>query len=238
MRNPSPAERLILPLDLSSEAEARAIVDELGDSVHFYKLGYQFLYANGFSFAENLKAEGKHVFIDLKLLDIDNTVRGGIASLCRLKPDFITLHAYPQAMRAAVDARTDPSVNLLAVTVLTSLDDEGLKEAGYKDIRTGELVIKRAHQARDAGIDGVVCSAVEASVIRNMVGPDLLLVTPGIRPKDAEGDDQRRVTTPSMAIENGSDYLVVGRPILNAKDRKAAALSIVSEITEALEKTK
>lgn len=236
IKKPTPSQRLILPLDIPSVSEARDVIADVDGAVSFFKLGYQLLYAGGFELVQELKAAGKQVFIDLKLLDIDNTVKSGIESLKALNPDFITLHAYPHAMRAAVAGRGDSPVSLLGVTVLTSLDDDGLKEAGYKDLRVGDLVIKRAHQAKEIGMDGIVCSPVEASMIRTMVGPELLLVTPGIRPASAASDDQRRVMTPSLAIENGSDYLVVGRPILNAPDRKQVARNIAEEIEAALEK--
>ena len=233
VKNPSPKDRLIVPLDVPSVKEARDVVTDLGDAVSFYKLGFQILYAGGFDLISELKAAGKQIFIDLKLLDIDNTVKSGVASLAALGGTFLTIHAYPHAMRAAVSGRGDSDLNLLAVTVMTNLDDALLKDAGYGE-KAGDLVMKRALQARDIGMDGVVCSALEASAIRGAVGPDLLLITPGIRPSDASADDQKRIMTPSKAIANGSDYLVVGRPILNASNRRAAAEAIVAEIAAAL----
>jgi len=233
VKNPSPRDRLIVPLDVPSVAIAREVVADLGDVVSFYKVGFQILYADGFDLIRELKAAGKQVFIDLKLLDIDNTVKGGVESLTRLGGTFLTIHAYPHAMRAAVSGRGASDLKLLAVTVLTNLDDQLLQEAGYKE-RAGALVIKRAVQARDCGMDGVICSAAEASAIRAIAGPDLMLVTPGIRPADASADDQRRIMTPTMAIQNGSDYLVVGRPILNAENRRSAAQAIIAEIEAAL----
>ncbi|MEO1067282.1 MAG: orotidine-5'-phosphate decarboxylase [Pseudomonadota bacterium] len=233
IKHPSPRDRLIVALDVATPDDAKRVIDDMGDAVTFYKLGYQLLYAGGFALLDDLKTAGKHIFIDLKLLDIDNTVKGGVDSLTRLGATFITIHAYPHAMRAAVEARGEEGAALLGVTVLTSLDDEGLREAGYKD-RAADLVIKRAHKAQAIGMDGVVCSAAEASAIRALVGPDLTLVTPGIRPADTGADDQKRVMTPAMAIENGSDYLVVGRPIVKAEDRRAAANAIVAEIEAAV----
>ena len=233
VRNPSARDRLIVPLDVPTVDDARSVVKDLGDSVSFYKLGFQILYGGGFDLVAELKDQGKQIFIDLKLLDIDNTVKSGVESLKRLGGTFLTIHAYPHAMQAAVDARGGDDLKLLGVTVMTNLDDERLQEAGYKD-KAGALVIKRASQANQIGMDGVICSAAEASAIRATVGPDLLLVTPGIRPANANADDQRRIMTPKLAIENGSDYLVVGRPILNADNRRAAADSIVTEIEMAL----
>ena len=233
VRNPSARDRLIVPLDVPTVDDARSVVKDLGDSVSFYKLGFQILYGGGFDLVAELKDQGKQIFIDLKLLDIDNTVKSGVESLKRLGGTFLTIHAYPHAMQAAVDARADDDLKLLGVTVMTNLDDERLQEAGYKD-KAGSLVIKRASQANQIGMDGVICSAAEASAIRATVGPDLLLVTPGIRPANANADDQRRIMTPKLAIENGSDYLVVGRPILNADNRRAAADAIVAEIETAL----
>ncbi|MEP3672315.1 MAG: orotidine-5'-phosphate decarboxylase, partial [Hyphomicrobiales bacterium] len=202
-------------------------------AVSFYKVGFQILYAGGFDLISELKDAGKQVFIDLKLLDIDNTVKSGVESLAALGGTFLTIHAYPHAMRAAVEGRGTSDLKLLAVTVMTNLDDALLQEAGYKE-SAHDLVLKRAVQARDTGIEGVICSAAEASAIRAAAGPDLLLVTPGIRPANAAADDQKRIMTPRMAIENGSDYLVVGRPILKAENRRAAASAIVEEIEAAL----
>lgn len=234
LKNPDARQRLIVPLDVPTLAEARTVIADLGQAVTFYKVGFQILYTGGFDLVRELTGEGKQVFIDLKLLDIDNTVQKGVESLTNLGATFLTIHAYPHAMRAAVKGRADSTLNLLGVTVMTNLDDAGLKEAGYNE-RAGALVIKRSIQARDCGMDGVICSAAEASAIRTMVGPDLVLVTPGIRPTDTSADDQRRIMTPDMAIQNGSDYLVVGRPVLNAGNRRDMANRIVDEIEAALE---
>ncbi|MEP6356160.1 MAG: orotidine-5'-phosphate decarboxylase [Hyphomicrobiales bacterium] len=233
VKNPSPKDRLIVPLDVPSLSDARDVVADLGDAVSFYKVGFQILYAGGFDLISELKDAGKQVFIDLKLLDIDNTVKSGVESLAALGGTFLTIHAYPHAMRAAVEGRGTSDLKLLAVTVMTNLDDTLLQEAGYKE-SAHDLVLQRAVQARDTGIEGVICSAAEASAIRAAAGPDLLLVTPGIRPANAAADDQKRIMTPRMAIENGSDYLVVGRPILKAENRRAAASAIVEEIEAAL----
>ncbi len=229
---PDPRARLIVALDLPSVAEAEAMVSRLGDAVAFYKIGYQLGFAGGLAFAETLIGRGKQVFIDMKLHDIGNTVAQGVKSIARLGATFLTVHAYPQTMHAAVDARAGSKLQILAVTVLTSYDDADLAAAGY-DFTVPELVAERAAQARDIGIDGLVCSAEEAESVRAVVGGGMVLVTPGIRPAVAEADDQKRIMTPSDAIAAGADYLVVGRPVIAAADPKAAAEAIVKEIAAA-----
>jgi orotidine-5'-phosphate decarboxylase len=226
-----PRDRLIVALDLSSVEAAQAMVAKLGDTVSFYKIGYQLAFAGGIAFAHTLTAAGKRIFLDLKLHDIGNTVAQGVKSVAKSGASFLTVHAYPQTMKAAVDAR-DGDLRILAVTVLTSYDDADLAAAGY-DFTVPELVAERAAQARDIGVDGVVCSAEEAAKIRTIVGTRLALVTPGIRPAGAEAGDQKRIMTPAAAIAAGADYLVVGRPILAAPDPKAAAQAIVAEIARA-----
>ena len=230
-----PRDRLIVALDLPSVAAADAMVARLGDAVSFYKIGYQFAFAGGLPFAEQLVRSGRQVFLDLKLHDIGNTVAKGVESVARLGATFLTVHAYPQTMKAAVEARAQSGLRILAVTVLTSYDDADLAAAGY-DFTVAELVAERAAQARDMGIDGLVCSAEEAADLRKIVGSRLALVTPGIRPAGAASGDQKRIMTPVAAIAAGANYLVVGRPILEAPDPKAAAAAIVSEIAAAQEK--
>src|SRR5579862_1776918 len=224
-------DRLIVALDVSSVEEAQAVTTRLGDSVTFYKIGYQLAFAGGLGFAQALIGAGKQVFVDLKLHDIGNTVAQGVKSVARLGATFLTVHAYPQTMKAAVEAR-EGNLRILAVTVLTSYDDADLAAAGY-DFTVPELVAERAAQARDIGVDGVVCSAEEAAKIRGIVGAKLALVTPGIRPAGADAGDQKRIMTPAKAIAAGADYLVVGRPIIAAPDPKAAAEAIVAEISSA-----
>jgi orotidine-5'-phosphate decarboxylase len=230
-----PRDRLIVALDLSTVAAADAMVARLGDAVSFYKIGYQLGFAGGLSFAEELARAGKQVFIDLKLHDIGNTVAKGVESVARLGATFLTVHAYPQTMKAAADARGVSNLRLLAVTVLTSYDDADLAAAGY-DFTVAELVAERAAQARDMGMDGLVCSAAEATNLRGIVGHKMTLVTPGIRPAGADSGDQKRIMTPTAAIAAGADYLVVGRPIVDAADPKAAARAVVAEIAEAAER--
>ena len=232
----SPRDRMIVPIDVPTVDDARTIIDDLGDNVSFYKIGYQLGYAGGFDLARELIADGKDVFMDLKLLDIDNTIEKGVVSIRDMGAKFLTIHAYPKAMRAAVQGRGDTSLNLLGVTVLTSMDDEDLAAAGYQ-MSAKELVAKRAADARAAGMDGIVCSAQEASAMRSIVGPDMSIVTPGIRPEGTDIGDQKRVMTPSKAIAAGADYLVVGRPILQADNRSDMARRITDDIAKALEVT-
>jgi orotidine-5'-phosphate decarboxylase len=229
----NPRDRLILALDLPTVASADAMVDRLGDAVTFYKVGYQLAFAGGLPFAEALVRAGKRVFLDLKLHDIGTTVAKGVESVARLGATFLTVHAYPQTMHSAIEARADSDLRILAVTVLTSYDDADLAAAGY-DFTVSELVTERAGQARDIGVDGIVCAAEEAPTLRPIIGPRMVLVTPGIRPMGAEIGDQKRIMTPKAAIAAGANYLVVGRPITEAKDPKAAADAIVAEMRVAV----
>ncbi|WP_170316117.1 orotidine-5'-phosphate decarboxylase [Microvirga calopogonii] len=225
-------DKLIIGLDVPSVEEARAVVARIGDAGTFYKIGYQLAYAGGFEFARELIGQGKKVFLDLKLHDIGNTVEEGVRSVARLGATFLTVHAYPQTMRAAVAGKAGSSLKILAVTVLTSYDDNDLVEAGYAPVTAAELVARRAGQARDLGIDGIVCAATEAERVRAIVGPDRLIVTPGIRPAGAEAGDQKRVVTPAEGIRLGANHLVVARPIVKAADPRAAAEAIVREIAD------
>ncbi|MEN3929785.1 orotidine-5'-phosphate decarboxylase [Microvirga sp. W0021] len=226
-------ERLIVALDISSIDEARALVRKLGDEVVFYKIGYQLGYAGGFELARELIAVGKKVFLDLKLHDIGNTVEEGIRSIAQMGVTLATVHAYPQTMRAAVKGKAGSNLKVIAVTVLTSYDNNDFIEAGYSGT-VSELVAKRAAQAKDIGIDGIVCAATEAGRVQEIIGTDKLIVTPGIRPAGSSADDQKRIVTPAMAIRSGSTHLVVGRPITAAADPVAAAKEIVAEIASAL----
>jgi len=229
----APRDRLIVALDVSDVRAAQDLVIRLGDAAGVYKIGYQLAFAGGLSLAQELARSGKRVFLDLKLHDIANTVAKGVEGLIRLGASFITVHGYPQTMKAAVAAKAGSDVKILAVTVLTSYDDADLAAAGYElDVR--ELVAARAEQARDIGVDGLVCAAAEATMLRPMLGANIVLVTPGIRPSGAAIGDQKRIMTPAAAIAAGADYLVVGRPIVEAADPKAAADAIVAEIARAL----
>jgi len=226
-------ERLIVALDVPSVKAAESMVSRLGDSVAFYKIGYQLAFAGGLPFAAGLIAAGKQVFLDLKLHDIGSTVEKGVESVAQLGATFLTVHAYPQTMKAAVEGKKGSTLRILAVTVLTSYDDTDLAAAGY-DMTVGELAAARAEQARDIGVDGLVCSAEEAARLRPIAGPAMVLVTPGIRPAGSASGDQKRIMTPGKAIAVGADYLVVGRPIVEAADPAAAATRIVTEISNAI----
>jgi orotidine-5'-phosphate decarboxylase len=225
-------DRLIVALDLPDVRAAETMIARLDDSVTFYKIGYQLAYAGGLPLARALKAAGKKVFVDLKLHDIGNTVARGVESLASLGATFITVHAYPQTMKAAIEGRGASKVKILAVTVLTSYDEDDLKEAGYR-LGVRDLVELRARQAKELGIDGLVCSPEEAAHLRGIVGDGVRLVTPGIRPAGSAAGDQKRIMTPARAIAAGADYLVVGRPVTEAADPKAAADAIVDEIVGA-----
>jgi len=227
-----PRERLIVALDVPSVAEAEALVARLGEAVSFYKIGYALAFAGGIDLARALAGAGKRIFLDLKLHDISHTVARGVESVARLGASFLTVHAYPQTMHAAVDGRAASDLRLLAVTVLTSYDDADPAAAGY-DFSVPELAAERAAQARDIGIDGLVCAGEEAAALRPVIGSGMVLVTPGIRPAGSPAGDQKRVMTPAAAIAAGADHLVVGRPITAAIDPKAAADAIVAEIVAA-----
>jgi orotidine-5'-phosphate decarboxylase len=222
-------DRLIVGLDVPTLAEARKVVEELDGVVSFYKIGYQLAFAGGLDLARELAAGGTDVFLDMKLLDIDNTVAKGVENVARMGVSMLTLHAYPKAMRAAVEAARGTGLCLLGVTVLTSMDEADMIEAGYEyDPHT--LVLRRAEQALAAGMGGVVCSAGEAAAVRKIVGPELAVVTPGIRPAGSDHGDQKRVVTPRDAIRAGASHLVVARPIVASVDRRAAARAILEEM--------
>ncbi|SFZ85018.1 orotidine-5'-phosphate decarboxylase [Devosia enhydra] len=224
------AGTLIVALDLDSRAEAEALIARLGDAVDFYKIGYQLFYGgDGLSLGKALLAAGKRVFFDLKLLDIDNTIEKGVTALASTGAQMLTIHAYPKAMRVAAKAAEGSGATVLGVTVLTSMDDADLREAGYARDAAG-LVLLRAQQARDAGIGGLVCAATEAQMVRPVLGPDMAIVTPGIRPLGAAQGDQKRVMGPGQALTAGATHLVVGRPITAAQDPAEAARAILAEM--------
>jgi orotidine-5'-phosphate decarboxylase len=227
-----PRERLIVALDMPEVSQAERLVAGLGDSVGFYKVGMELVYGGGLSLVEILAASGKRVFLDLKLHDIPNTVERAVAQVARLGATFLTIHAYPQTMRAAVAGRGDSGLKLLGVSVLTSCDDADLREAGYAYGVT-ELVARRGAQAIAEKVDGLVASPAEAASLRARLGAGLLLVTPGVRPAGGDVGDQKRVATPAEAISRGADYLVVGRPVTQAADPRAVAEAIVAEIAAA-----
>jgi orotidine-5'-phosphate decarboxylase len=221
---------LIVALDLDTRAKAERLIEQLGDSVDFYKIGYQLFYGgDGLGVGKALLAAGKRVFFDLKLLDIDNTVEQGVAAIARTGATMLTVHAYPQCMRAAVKGAARSDLIILGVSVLTSMDDRDVAEAGFARDTAG-LVAMRAEQATDAGIGGLVCSPNEAAMVRSIVGPKLAIVTPGIRPTGSAMGDQKRAMSPREAVEAGATHLVVGRPITAAPDPVEAAERILIEM--------
>ena len=226
-------DRLIVALDTPDVGEARRIVERIGESAVFYKVGMELAYGGGLPLVPELAAAGKQVFLDLKLHDIPNTVERATAQAAKLGAKFLTVHAYPQTMRAAVAGARGSRMQVLAVTVLTSYDDDDLFDACYR-LGVVETVRRRAEQALDLGVDGLVASAAEAAMARRTVGAGMLLVTPGIRPEGEAARDQKRVAAPAGAIRNGADYIVVGRPVIQAPDPRAAAEAIVAEIEAAL----
>src|SRR5213082_3112426 len=229
----APRDRLIAALDLPSVEAAEAMIGKLGDSVTFYKIGYQLAYAGGLPLVQKLAGSGKKVFLDLKMHDIGNTVARGVDSVARLGATFLIVHAYPQTMKAAVQGRAGSPLKILAVTVLTSYDDGDLHAAGYR-LGVADLVEARAQQAQVLGVDGLVCSPEEAAALHKVVGHQMKLVTPGIRPAGSAAGDQKRIMTPARAISAGADYLVVGRPVMEAADPRAVAEAIQAEIVQAL----
>jgi orotidine-5'-phosphate decarboxylase len=229
----APRDRLIVGLDLPNVDAAEAMIARLGDSVTFYKIGYQLAYAGGLPLVPGLVSAGKKVFVDLKLHDIGNTVARGVESIARLGATFLTVHAYPQTMKAAVEGCAGADLKILAVTVLTSYDDDDLHAAGYR-LGVSDLVAARAQQAQVLGVDGLVCSPQEAAELRKIVGLQMKLVTPGIRPATSAAGDQKRFMTPGRAIAAGADYLVAARPVIDAPDPKAAADAILAEIAQAM----
>ncbi|WP_426991314.1 orotidine-5'-phosphate decarboxylase [Methylomonas sp. CM2] len=229
-----PRERLIMALDVASIAEAQALVEELGDSVVFYKVGMElFMSGDYFGFIEWLKARDKKVFVDLKFFDIPATVGRAIKALSSKGVDLATIHGNDSIMEAAAEAKGN--LKVLAVTALTSLDRGDLDDLGFQcDVR--ELVLSRAKRALQIGCDGIVSSGLEAELIRSHLGDKLLVITPGIRPVDnREDDDQKRAVSVEQAIQSGADYLVVGRPIRDAEDRKAMAEKIQRQIAAQFE---
>jgi orotidine-5'-phosphate decarboxylase len=226
--------RLIVALDLPGRAEAEAMVETLGDSVSFYKIGLQMLAVGGMDMARDLKRRGRQVFLDWKLHDIGATVEKATAAVVGTGAcDLLTVHAQPQVMKAAVKGRGGATgAKILGVTVLTSLSGQDLAEIGY-GMGVEQLVELRIRQAVDAGVDGVVASPHEAALARRIGGPDFLVVTPGVRPAWAGADDQARAATPADALGAGASQLVVGRPITAAGDPREAALKIAAEMAGA-----
>ncbi len=223
-------DRLIVALDFSSRKKAENLVNILGEEVNFYKIGYELFYSGGgLEFGKELIKSGKKIFFDLKLLDIENTVEKAVRAIGKTGADFLTVHAYPKIMGAAARAAKDSKLKILAVTILTSLDDEDLMNAGY-DRDVASLVGLRAHQAKLAKLGGVVSSPHEAAMVRSLIGEKMALVTPAIRPSGAPLNEQKRTMTPAEALANGASHIVVGRPITKAEDPRKAARQIIDEM--------
>jgi orotidine-5'-phosphate decarboxylase len=227
-------ERLIFALDVSSKEEAERWLDRLGDEVTFYKVGLQLFLAGGFPVIEMIRERGHQVMVDLKFFDIPETVALAVRELKNKGATFITVHGNDPILRAAVRERED--ARILAVTVLTSFDESDLREMGLTGT-IADLVYLRARKALDLGCDGIVSSGLEVARLREGLGDQLLIVTPGIRPGTNDvvrEDDQKRVAAADQAIRNGADYLVVGRPIRDAKDPVAVVKQIQEQIASAL----
>ena len=229
-------DRLMVAVDVPTLGEAEALVYKTQGKVGVYKIGMELQFAGGLEFARDLAADGQKIFLDVKLHDIDNTISKAVRNVAKMGMTFMTLHGYPKTMRAAVKGLAEegnPNLCLLGVTVLTSMDEDDLVTAGYRG-PVSDVVEARAKDARTAGMGGIVCAATEAERMRSILGDELVIVTPGIRPAGSAADDQRRVMTPADAIRSGSDYLVVGRPINQAADPAEAADAVVEEIEAAL----
>lgn len=220
---------IIIALDLETAEIARTLVHTIGDAASFYKVGLELFTSAGPDFVRELKGAGHRVFLDLKLHDIGETVRRAVAQAVKLSPDFLTIHATGQVMRASVEGRGESTVKLLAVGVLTSLDDEDLAGDGYT-ARVTELVELRARHAIDAGVDGIVCSPREVARVRQITGRKMILLNPGVRSAGASTGDQKRIATPAEAVAAGADYIVVGRQVTRANDPRGETLKILEEL--------
>jgi orotidine-5'-phosphate decarboxylase len=232
-----PQNPLIIALDVDSAAGALELVDKIGPAAEFYKVGMELYAVAGMDFVSQLGSFGKKVFLDLKLYDIGETVKRASHEICKNKAiTFLTVHGSRSVMRAAVEGRGSSAVNLLAVTVLTSFDQDDLADLGYP-VPISELVELRVKKAVESGIDGIVCSPLEVARVRQVGGPGLKLVTPGIRSAGAAAGDQKRVATPAEAIANGADYLVIGRQVTRASDPRQACEQILTEIKAAVSVT-
>lgn len=228
----SPRDRLIVALDFPTVAAAEALVWQLGDEVGFYKIGLELTIAGGLDFASDLVSSGKKVFLDLKLHDIGTTVERATAAAAARGVSLLTVHAYPQTLTAAARGAAGSALKVLGVTVLTSYDDQDLAAAGYA-AGVEEMVRRRAASARAAGVAGVICAPTDAAMVRAILGPSGLVVTPGVRPAGSEAGDQKRIATPRDAVRAGADMIVVGRPVTAAADPRAAAQAIVGELAGA-----
>ena len=225
----TPHDPLIIALDFDSAREADTLVEKVGDSAGFYKVGLELFAATGPDYVRSLTSRGKRVFLDLKYYDIGETVKRAVNVAAKSGAAFLTVHAVGQVMRAAMEGRGESNLKLLAVTVLTSFDDGDVRQMGH-DCTVSELAALRVAQAREIGIDGIVASPLEARAIRQLTGPGALLVTPGVRSHGAAQGDQKRIATPADAIRDGADYLVIGRQVTRAADPKSAVAAIRAEL--------
>jgi orotidine-5'-phosphate decarboxylase len=221
---------IIIALDVETAAQARQLVSKLGDSASFYKVGLELYTAAGMEFVRELIDGGKQVFLDLKFYDIGETVKRAVAQVAQTGVRFLTVHASDAVMRAAVEGRGSTALKLLAVTVLTSVDEADLEKDGTRGISVSGLVALRVRNAVTAGMDGIVSSPLEVAAVRSISGPGMILVTPGVRSAGAGVGDQKRVATPSAAIGGGADYIVVGRQVTRAADPRAAIAAILDEL--------
>jgi len=220
---------IIVALDVESAAEARTLVDRLGDRVGFYKVGMELYAAAGMDIVRELQDGGKDVFLDLKLFDIGETVKRAVAVIARTGVRLLTVHSSAAVMRAAIDGRGDSPLKLLAVTVLTSFDDQDVQDLGYPGNVT-ELVEWRVRKSLECGIDGLIASPLDAYMVRGLAGPDKIIVTPGVRSAGAARGDQKRVATPAEAIRDGANYVVMGRQITRADDPAREVAQVLREI--------
>jgi orotidine-5'-phosphate decarboxylase len=227
--------KLIVALDFDTIEEAQALVDTLGDEVEFYKVGLRLQLNGGDRFAKELKTKNKRVLLDYKYHDIGNTIENAVRRAAEFGIDFLTVHGVSGILKSAVKGRGDSNLKLFCVTVLTYMDAQDLEEMGYPSNTVVEnIVVHRAKKALEAGIDGVIAAGTEAAAIKSIAGERLTVVSPGIRPDGSPMDDQKRVLTPRKAIEDGADYLIIGRPILAAKSPKDVAHTIIEGMAEAL----
>jgi len=220
---------IIVALDFEDAVQARALIARLGSAVDFYKVGMELYAAEGMQFVRELAGTGQQVFLDLKLYDIPETVKRATAQVAKTGARFLTVHGSNAVMRAAVEGRGGSRLSLLAVTVLTSFDQQDLAELGYPS-SIADLVALRVKNAMAAGVDGIVCSPLEAAAVRLLAGPQAILVTPGVRSSSASSGDQKRVATPAEAVAAGADYLVIGREITRAADPAVEAGRILGEL--------
>ena len=225
-------DRVIVALDVPDVAQARHVVETLGDDATFFKIGYELAFVGGLELAKALASSGRKVFLDLKLHDIPNTIEKGVGQIAKMGMTFLTVHAYPQTLQAAAKGAAGSGLGVLGVSVMTSMDDGDLARAGY-GIGVADLVVRRARQTYEASCKGLICSASDIINVRAAVGQGLTLITPGIRPAGSDVGDQKRVMTPAEAIRAGADHLVIGRPITGVADPKAAMRAILAEIEAA-----